>query len=90
MHYSRVTGIPKLAQELKVQVRQVVEIARRNADGPDSKGAIMKEMLGLWRGLARKHGVQLPDERIDALLRDDAELNSQGLVVWLERQKRAA
>jgi len=68
----------------------ICSIARRNADGPDSKAAIMKEMLGLWRGLARKHGVQLPDERIDALLRDDAELNSQGLVVWLERQKRAA
>ncbi len=50
----------------------------------------MKEMQELWRGLARQHGVQLPDERIDALLRDDAELNAQGLVVWLERQKRAA
>jgi glyoxylase-like metal-dependent hydrolase (beta-lactamase superfamily II) len=90
MHYSRVTGIPKLADDLKTQVRQFVQIAQRNANGSDSKGAIMKEMQALWRGLARKHGVALSDERIDALLRDDAELNSQGLVVWLERQKRAA
>jgi glyoxylase-like metal-dependent hydrolase (beta-lactamase superfamily II) len=90
MHYSRVTGIPRLAGELKAQVSQIVEIARRNADRPDSKDAIKKEMQALWRGLARKHGVQLPDERIDALLRDDAELNAQGLVVWIERQKRAA
>jgi glyoxylase-like metal-dependent hydrolase (beta-lactamase superfamily II) len=90
MHYSRVTDIPKLARDLKTQVRQFVEIARRNADRPDLKGAIVKEMQELWRGLARQHGVLLPDARIDALLRDDAELNAQGLVVWIERQKRAA
>jgi glyoxylase-like metal-dependent hydrolase (beta-lactamase superfamily II) len=90
MHYSRVTGIPKLAGELKAQVSQLVQIARNSADLPDSKGAIMRDMLALWRGLARKHGVPLSDERIDALLKDDADLNAQGLVVWLERQKRAA
>lgn len=90
MHYSRITGIPKLAGELKTQVSQFVQIARRNAGTPDPKGAIIKEMQDLWRDLARKHGVQLPDERIEALLKDDAELNAQGLVVWLERQKRAA
>jgi glyoxylase-like metal-dependent hydrolase (beta-lactamase superfamily II) len=90
MHYSRVTDIPRLAGDLKAQVLQLVQIARRNADVPDPKGAIVKEMRDLWRVLARKHGVQLPDERIDALLADDIELNAQGLVVWLERQKRAA
>jgi glyoxylase-like metal-dependent hydrolase (beta-lactamase superfamily II) len=90
MHYSRVANIPRLASDLKAQVRQLVQIARENANRPDAKGAIMKEMLASWRGLARKHGVQLPDERIDALLKDDADLNAQGLVVWLERQKRAA
>ncbi len=90
MHYSRVTDLPRLAGDLKAQVGQFVEIARRNAGVPDPKGAIVKEMQALWRGLARKHGVQLPDERIDALLGDDAELNAQGLVVWIERQKRAA
>ena len=90
MHYSRVTDIPKLADDLKAQIRQLVQIARRNADLPNPKGAIVKEMGELWRSLARQHGVQLPDERIDALLADDADLNSQGLVVWLERQKRVA
>jgi glyoxylase-like metal-dependent hydrolase (beta-lactamase superfamily II) len=90
MHYSRITGIQKLAGELKEQVAQLVQIARRNADAADAKGAITREMLASWRSLARKHGVELPDERIDALLKDDADLNAQGLVVWIERQKRAA
>ncbi|MEJ1964365.1 MAG: MBL fold metallo-hydrolase [Gammaproteobacteria bacterium] len=90
MHYSRVTGVPKLAADLKVQVRQLVEIARRNADRPDVKGAIEKDMRDLWISLARGHGVTLPDARIEALLKDDLDLNAQGLVVWIERQKRAA
>lgn len=90
MHYSRVTDVPRLATDLKAQVREFVEIARRNASRRDIKDAIMKEMQALWRGLARQHGVQLSGDRIDALLRDDAELNAQGLVVWIERQKRAA
>jgi hypothetical protein len=50
----------------------------------------MKDMLALWRKRARQHGVQLADEHIDALLKDDADLNAQGLLVWLERQQRAA
>jgi glyoxylase-like metal-dependent hydrolase (beta-lactamase superfamily II) len=90
MHYSRVTDIPRLASELKAQVRQLVQIAREHASAPDAKGAIVQQTLASWRALARKHGVQLADERIDALLKDDADLNAQGLVVWLERQKRAA
>jgi glyoxylase-like metal-dependent hydrolase (beta-lactamase superfamily II) len=90
MHYSRVTGLSKLAADLKAQVRQFVKIARSNADLPDLKGAIETEMRELWILLARKHGVTLPDERIVALLKDDLDLNAQGLVVWIERQKRAA
>jgi glyoxylase-like metal-dependent hydrolase (beta-lactamase superfamily II) len=90
MHYSRVTDAQKLAADLKAQVRQFVQIARRNADLPEVKAAIEKEMLELWISLARKHGVKLPDVRINALLKDDIDLNAQGLVVWIERQKRAA
>jgi glyoxylase-like metal-dependent hydrolase (beta-lactamase superfamily II) len=90
MHYGRVTGVPKLAADLKAQVLQFVQIARRSAGLPDVKGAIEKEMRDLWICLARKHGVTLPDAHIDALLKDDLDLNAQGLVAWLGRQKRAA
>lgn len=90
MHYSRVTGIPRLASRLKTQVQEFVQIARRSAGVPDPKAAIMKEMGELWLRLARQHGISLPDARIRELLGDDLDLNAQGLVAWLERQKRAA
>ena len=90
MHYGRVTGAQKLAADLKAQVPQFVQIARRNSSLPNPKGAIEKEMRELWISLARKHGVTLPDADINALLNDDIDLNAQGLVAWIERQKRAA
>jgi glyoxylase-like metal-dependent hydrolase (beta-lactamase superfamily II) len=77
--------------ELKGVPEEVLQLlARRKAESTDLKGAITNELLALWIVLARKHGVELSDERIEAVLRDDADLNAQGLVVWLERQKRAA
>jgi glyoxylase-like metal-dependent hydrolase (beta-lactamase superfamily II) len=90
MHYSRVTGIPQLAESLKTQVQELVQIARRSAGAADVKAAIMKEMRELWLTLARAHGCTLPDARIHEVLEGDVDLNAQGLVVWLERQKRAA
>jgi hypothetical protein len=46
-------------------------------------------MLDSWVRRAREHGAPLTDAQAEELLRVDAELNAQGLVVWLERQKRA-
>jgi glyoxylase-like metal-dependent hydrolase (beta-lactamase superfamily II) len=90
MHYSRVTIIPRLATRLKTQVKELAQIAKRAAGAPDPKAAIMKEMWDMWLRLARQHGINLPESRIREILNDDLDLNAQGLVAWLERQKRAA
>jgi glyoxylase-like metal-dependent hydrolase (beta-lactamase superfamily II) len=90
MHYSRVTDVPRLGADLKEQVRELADIAVRNASAPDPKAAIIREMRDLWIRRARAHGCTMPDEEIDELLGVDAELNAQGLVVWIERQRRAS
>jgi hypothetical protein len=90
MHYSRVTIIPRLATRLKAQVQEFAQMARRHAGASDPKAAILKEMWDLWLRLARQHGITLPEARIRELLNDDLDLNAQGLVAWLERQRRAA
>ena len=77
--------IPKLAGESQGAGRAVrARSPRRNADplprlakGRDREG----HAASCGASAARKHGVQLSDERIDALLKDDADLNAQGLVV---------
>ena len=46
-------------------------------------------MLHLWLGLAHEQGVPLTDAAITELLEGDLDLNTQGLVVWLDRLKRS-
>lgn len=89
MHYSRVTDIARLGESLKQQVRELADLARRNANAPDPKAAIVREMRDSWRQRARRHGTPLSEAEVDELLATDLELNAQGLVVWIERQKRA-
>lgn len=90
MHYSRVTGVGKLADDLRVQVREFVRIAERNASVSDAKSAIVNDMRQFVLKRVREHGCTLPEGRVLELLDKDFELNAQGLVAWLERQKRAA
>jgi glyoxylase-like metal-dependent hydrolase (beta-lactamase superfamily II) len=89
MHYGRVTDVPRLAQDLKHQVREFARIALEHADAADRAGAIDGAMRGLWRELARRHGCDFTDARFEELLGKDVQLNVQGLIAYLERRKRA-
>lgn len=88
MHYSRVTDVPRLAVALKSQIREFVRIAQRHAQAQDRYAAIQADMLDLWLGLAADLGVTLPRPDIEKLLQVDLDLNTQGLVVWLDRLKK--
>jgi hypothetical protein len=89
MHYSRVTDVPRLAGVLKNQIREFVRIAQSHANTQDRYSAIRSDMLDLWLGLAHEHGVPLSDAQFTTLLQGDLDLNTQGLVVWLDRLKRS-
>src|SRR5437763_11387688 len=89
MHFSRVTDVPRLASALKERITELVSITERNADAPDRYDAIRAAMLSQWLGLAREHGVKLGDAEIAGLLQGDLDLNTQGLIVWLDRRKRS-
>ncbi len=86
MHFSRVTDVPRLGESLKGQIRELARIAEQSAATPDPEAAIRAGMSGLWRELAARHGCLLPPERVLALLEGDLELNTQGLIAWLQRR----
>ena len=88
MHFSRVTGVPRLANLLKTQIRALVQIARQHAGAQDRYAAIRADMLQLWLGLAHEHAAPLSDAQIATLLQGDLDLNTQGLLVWLDRLKK--
>ena len=85
MHFSRVTGVPRLAELLKAQIRELAAIARRHARATDRTTAIRADMLALWIALARREGSALDDAALERALEGDLELNTQGLMSWLAR-----
>ncbi len=88
MHFSRVTGIPRLGESLKRQVLELARIAQAHAGDADPAAGIRAAMLALWLELLRRHGSRLTDEAHEEILANDLELNTQGLMVWLERIRR--
>ncbi len=88
MHFSRVTDVPRLGELLKMQVREFARIARAHAQDADPATSIRAAMLELWLDLAHRHGSPLSDREIEAVLENDLTLNTQGLMVWLERLGR--
>lgn len=87
MHFSRVTDVPRLGESLKGQIRELTRIAEQSAAAPDRAAAIRSGMSDLWRELAIRHGCRLAPERLAALLEGDLELNTQGIIAWLDRRR---
>lgn len=88
MHYSRVTGIPRLAAMLKLQIGEFVRIARESAELPDPHPAIRERLMQLWLSLLREQGSTLSTHEVSGWLEGDLELNAQGLAIWLQRQRQ--
>jgi glyoxylase-like metal-dependent hydrolase (beta-lactamase superfamily II) len=89
MHYSRVTGTPRLAEMLKSQIREFVRIVRDCEALPDPHNAIRAAMLKLWLNLLQQQGSTCGVDDVAKLLESDLELNSQGLLIWFARQRRS-
>lgn len=88
MHYSRITGLPAIAASLKAQISELAAIALRHVDAVDPYAAIYADMRALWILLAQRHGVTHPAASVDEYLAKDIDLNTQGLIAWLKRQRR--
>ena len=87
MHFSRVTGVPRLAALLKEQITALADIARAHRAEANPALGIRADMLALWLWLARAHGIRLSDAELEQALEGDLELNTQGLIAWLARSQ---
>jgi len=87
-HYSRVSGVERLARDLHEQIDAMVAIARKHAADADRHARIMEDLAQLYIGRVRAHGCRLDEAAIRDVLVMDIELNAQGLEVWLDRPSR--
>jgi glyoxylase-like metal-dependent hydrolase (beta-lactamase superfamily II) len=90
MHFSRVTDVPRLGAALKEQVAEFAAMARAHADDFDPADGIRTQMLNGWLSRARRHGCTLSDAELREIFAGDLDLNTQGLIAWLARDKGAA
>lgn len=88
-HYSRVTDVPRLAAELIEQVDQLVALAQAADGHADRHERLVESLHALFAARAAAHGCTLGAAQVRELLALDAELNAQGLEVWLDRARAA-
>ena len=86
-HYSRVTDIQRLARDLFVQIDAMVAIARAHARDGERHTRIADDLADLYTSRAQAHGCRFDATQVRELLTMDIELNTQGLEVWLDKQK---
>lgn len=85
MHFGPVQDLERLARDLHASVVEFVRIARRNSNVTDRAARIAEDMFRYLSVRLDAHGYTGDLARRRELLSDDVALNTQGLVVWLNR-----
>lgn len=90
-HYSRVSDLPRLADDMHRRLDKFVEIATRHAMDTDRTAAMHRSMFHYLKDALREHGFHADDEadneRLHALLDMDIELNTMGMEYWLDHRQ---
>lgn len=86
-HFSQVSGIPRLADDLYRLIDVHAALALRERAGPGRHERLKAGVAEIVRSEAASQGWRLRGEALLKLLAMDIELNAQGLGYWLETLK---
>jgi glyoxylase-like metal-dependent hydrolase (beta-lactamase superfamily II) len=87
-HYGRVEGLAELASRLHGLIDEFTRLARAAPGEGEARHAALKDAIeACLLDAAREHGCAMASDRMRELLAGDVELNSQGLLVWLDRAR---
>jgi glyoxylase-like metal-dependent hydrolase (beta-lactamase superfamily II) len=89
-HYSRVTDVARLGEELHAALDAYVGFAERHAADPDPIAGIVADMTAWAWGVLDARGHPADEAARRALLDEDIRLNADGLLAWLVRRGPAA
>jgi glyoxylase-like metal-dependent hydrolase (beta-lactamase superfamily II) len=88
-HFSRVTGIERLADDLHRDLDRFVEIAETYIQGPDAEEQMRRAMHDHLVERLAAHGTRIDSEARETWLAMDVRLNAAGLLAWQGRVARA-
>jgi glyoxylase-like metal-dependent hydrolase (beta-lactamase superfamily II) len=83
-HYSRVSDLPRLADDMHRRIDDFVGIATRHAMDSGRTAAMRKSMFAYLKAELKKHGFEADEGRLHDLLDVDVGLNTMGLEHWLD------
>ena len=86
-HYSEVTDLPRLADDMHRRIDAFVAIAKRHEHERERTPAMRSAMFDYLRDELAQHGFRADDERLHTLLDVDVQLNTMGLEHWLDHDK---
>ncbi len=90
-HYSHVTEVDKLADDLHRHIDALVDMTNEApGQGDARKQAIEAAMTAYLLKEVRAHGCMLPDAEVKAIFATDLDLNAQGLAYWKEQEEKKA
>jgi glyoxylase-like metal-dependent hydrolase (beta-lactamase superfamily II) len=85
-HYGRIEGLPGIAPALHDMIDEFVALARAApGEGQHRHERLKAAVESMLMRRLRAHGCSLDDATCRALLANDVELNTQGLLVWRDR-----
>ena len=85
-HYGRVSGLAALAGQLHGMIDELVGLTRAApGEGAARHAWLAQAVEDLLMKRLRDHGCTLDEATCKALLANDVELNTQGLLVWRDR-----
>ncbi|HSN52214.1 MAG TPA: MBL fold metallo-hydrolase [Woeseiaceae bacterium] len=87
-HYSRVTDVGRLANDMHECLDGFVAIAQQHRDRDDRREAIQRGLFDFLYARLAAHGYDRGREAAQAFLEHDMVLNSQGLDAWLSWLER--
>lgn len=85
-HYSRVSDLPRLADDMHKRIDDFVKIAQRHAGDEERTSAMHESMYTYFVNELKMHGFEGSAEQIHSILEIDVGLNTMGLEYWLDHQ----
>ena len=88
-HYGAIDAPQEPGERLLTMVDDYVALAKKAAPGDETTllQRVESAMQSYLFTKARDHGISLSDDALQDALGFDINLNSQGLMVWLQQQK---
>lgn len=85
-HYSRVTDLSRLAEDMHKRIDDFVALANRHARDEGRTANMHESMYAYFTDELRAHGYEGSAEQIHEIVEIDVMLNTMGLEFWLDHQ----